>query len=139
MRCLLNKTIFFFFVPSCAIRCFLEDSFDGDSGEIERELGRRNVVCISLYDVLLDFILLDGFDDLEHPPPAVISVVNKSWLPVSMKEKVVSSISFFYGLLAISMCGSEKMLPFNQTSPPVTWFSLKGNHDSRSACYSWPR
>jgi hypothetical protein len=47
-------------------------------------------LCVQLnfYDVVLDFILMDAFDDLAHPPSAVFAVTRNSWLSNSLKESV---------------------------------------------------
>ena len=42
----------------------------------------------TFYDVVLDFILMDAFDDLENPPSSVIAVVNNRWLSNGFKETV---------------------------------------------------
>ena len=46
------------------------------------------VKVLSFYDVVIDFILLDSFDDLENPPKSVVSVVNNRWLSNGFKESV---------------------------------------------------
>lgn len=43
---------------------------------------------VSFYDVALDFILLDSFDDLVQPPAAVTAVMQNRWLTDSMKQSV---------------------------------------------------
>lgn len=42
----------------------------------------------TFYDVFLDFILLDAFDDLENPPKSVVAVVQNQWLSNGFKETV---------------------------------------------------
>jgi len=42
----------------------------------------------TFYDVVLDFILMDAFDDLENPPSSVIAVVSNRWLSNGFKETV---------------------------------------------------
>ena len=49
------------------------------------------VKVLSFYDVVIDFILLDSFDDLENPPKSVVSVVNNRWLSNGFKESVKNS------------------------------------------------
>lgn len=56
--------------------------------ELEQELRHRGVVAITFYDVVLDFILLDAFEDLEEPPSSVTAVVQNRWLSNSFKESV---------------------------------------------------
>lgn len=50
------------------------------------ELQDRGVECISFYDVVLDFVLLDAFSDAENPPAAVTAVLNNRWLTQGFKE-----------------------------------------------------
>uniref|UniRef100_A0A6A7G9H4 Mitoguardin-like n=1 Tax=Hirondellea gigas TaxID=1518452 RepID=A0A6A7G9H4_9CRUS len=58
---------------------------------LEEELRSRGVVAITFYDVLLDFILLDAFEDLEQPPSSVIAVVQNRWLSNGFKESALST------------------------------------------------
>lgn len=53
---------------------------------IEEELRGRGVKCMSFYDIVLDFILMDAFEDLENPPSTVIAVVQNRWLSNGFKE-----------------------------------------------------
>ncbi|KAF2359483.1 Mitoguardin, partial [Trinorchestia longiramus] len=53
---------------------------------VEEELRGRGVVAITFYDVVLDFILLDAFEDLEKPPSSVTAVVQNRWLSNGFKE-----------------------------------------------------
>lgn len=46
------------------------------------------VVCMSFFDIVLDFILMDAFEDLENPPSSVIAVLRNRWLSDSFKETV---------------------------------------------------
>lgn len=46
------------------------------------------VVDVSFYDVALDFILLDSFDDIVNPPAAITAVMQNRWLTASMKQSV---------------------------------------------------
>lgn len=46
------------------------------------------VKCMTFYDIVLDFILMDAFDDLENPPSSVIAVIQNRWLSNSFKETV---------------------------------------------------
>lgn len=43
---------------------------------------------LNFYDVVLDFILMDSFEDLENPPTSIQNVVNNRWLNSSFKETV---------------------------------------------------
>ncbi|XP_055470382.1 mitoguardin 1 [Psammomys obesus] len=57
----------------------------------EMELAARGVKNLNFYDVVLDFILMDSFEDLENPPTSIQSVVNNRWLNSSFKETAVAS------------------------------------------------
>ena len=43
---------------------------------------------LNFYDIVLDFILMDSFEDLENPPVSIQNVVNNRWLNNSFKETV---------------------------------------------------
>ncbi len=43
---------------------------------------------LTFYDVVIDFILFDAFDDLENPPSSVTAVVQNRWLSNGFKETV---------------------------------------------------
>uniref|UniRef100_A0A8C6HYA0 Mitoguardin 1 n=1 Tax=Mus spicilegus TaxID=10103 RepID=A0A8C6HYA0_MUSSI len=68
---------------------FLEQTDHWDSTELE--LAARGVKNLNFYDVVLDFILMDSFEDLENPPTSIQSVVNNRWLNSSFKESAVAS------------------------------------------------
>ena len=43
---------------------------------------------MTFYDIVLDFIIVDAFDDLESPPSAIMSILKNRWLADSLKESV---------------------------------------------------
>ena len=43
---------------------------------------------MNVYDIALDFILLDAFDDLDNPPSAIVAVLQNRWITPSMKTSV---------------------------------------------------
>ena len=47
---------------------------------------------MSFYDIVLDFILMDAFDDLANPPSTVLAVVQNRWLSNGFKETVCVTI-----------------------------------------------
>jgi hypothetical protein len=65
--------------------------FDGDWKLIKDELATRDVTYMNFYDIVLDFILLDSFDDLDNPPSAFLSVIQNKWLSQSFKETALST------------------------------------------------
>ncbi|CAF0881686.1 unnamed protein product [Brachionus calyciflorus] len=58
---------------------------------IKDELATREVNFMNFYDIALDFILLDAFEDLEDPPSAISSVIQNRWLSQSFKETALST------------------------------------------------
>ena len=43
---------------------------------------------MNVYDVALDFVLLDAFSDLERPPSTVLAVLHNTWITDGMKKSV---------------------------------------------------
>jgi len=43
---------------------------------------------LTFYDVVIDFIFFDAFDDLENPPATLLSVMQNRWLTSGFKEMV---------------------------------------------------
>ena len=43
---------------------------------------------MNVYDVALDFVLLDAFSDLQHPPSTVLAVLQNTWITDGMKKSV---------------------------------------------------
>uniref|UniRef100_A0A674CVP7 Mitoguardin 1 n=1 Tax=Salmo trutta TaxID=8032 RepID=A0A674CVP7_SALTR len=68
---------------------FLEHPEHWENTEVE--LATRGVKHLNFYDVVLDFILMDSFEDLENPPISIQNVVNNRWLNSSFKETAVAS------------------------------------------------
>uniref|UniRef100_A0A8C5R6J1 Mitoguardin 2 n=1 Tax=Leptobrachium leishanense TaxID=445787 RepID=A0A8C5R6J1_9ANUR len=57
----------------------------------QKELEGRGVVCMNFFDIALDFILMDAFEDLESPPTSVIAVLRNRWLSDSFKETALAT------------------------------------------------
>ncbi|KAM6182498.1 mitoguardin 2 [Erethizon dorsatum] len=55
------------------------------------ELEGRGVVCMGFFDIVLDFILMDAFEDLENPPSSVLAVLRNRWLSDSFKETALAT------------------------------------------------
>ena len=64
---------------------------DGVEKQMEEELRSRNVKCINFYDICLDYILIDSFEDLESPPSSVLAVMKNRWLSNSFKESALQT------------------------------------------------
>nr|KAF6485948.1 mitoguardin 2 [Rousettus aegyptiacus] len=46
---------------------------------------------LSFFDIVLDFILMDAFEDLESPPASVLAVLRNRWLSDSFKETALAT------------------------------------------------
>jgi hypothetical protein len=68
---------------------FLQDEHNWVS--MEQELSLKGVKAMTFYDVVLDYILMDAFEDLESPPSSVTAVVQNRWLSNGFKETVCTS------------------------------------------------
>ncbi|XP_074508108.1 mitoguardin 1 [Sebastes fasciatus] len=68
---------------------FLEHEEHWENTEVE--LATRGVKHLNFYDIVLDFILMDSFEDLENPPISIQNVINNRWLNSSFKETAVAS------------------------------------------------
>ncbi|KAG7456693.1 hypothetical protein MATL_G00238600 [Megalops atlanticus] len=68
---------------------FLEHTDHWENTELE--LATRGVKHLNFYDIVLDFILMDSFEDLENPPISIQNVVNNRWLNSAFKETAVAS------------------------------------------------
>jgi hypothetical protein len=66
-------------------------SVEANWKNIKDELATRDVLVLNLYDIALDFILLDAFEDLENPPSPVITVIQNRWLSQSFKETALAT------------------------------------------------
>jgi len=64
---------------------------EGVEKQMEEELWSRNVKCINFYDICLDYILIDSFEDLESPPSSVLAVMKNRWLSNSFKESALQT------------------------------------------------
>ena len=59
--------------------------------QIMEELSSRHVKCMNFYDICLDYILIDSFEDLESPPSSVLAVMKNRWLSNSFKESALQT------------------------------------------------
>ncbi|KAL0104813.1 hypothetical protein PUN28_016448 [Cardiocondyla obscurior] len=108
---------------------------------MEEELSARGVKCINFYDVLIDFIILDAFEDVEKPPPPVRAIVQNRWVSASFRETAIGTA--LWSLLA----GKKKMLKYEQgflahfysiseqISPMFIWGFLGSEESLRSTCH----
>ncbi|KAK2706823.1 mitoguardin-like isoform X1 [Artemia franciscana] len=55
------------------------------------EFKTRGIVCVNFFDIVLDFVLLDSFEDLEAPPSAVLAIIKNRWLSNGFKESAMAT------------------------------------------------
>uniref|UniRef100_A0A0N5BZH4 Mitoguardin n=1 Tax=Strongyloides papillosus TaxID=174720 RepID=A0A0N5BZH4_STREA len=58
------------------------------------ELLPRKVPELNLWDVLLDYIVLDAFDDLRKPPSAFMALIKNPFFSQSTKESSISTLIY---------------------------------------------
>ncbi|KAK3088099.1 hypothetical protein FSP39_014634, partial [Pinctada imbricata] len=108
--------------------------------KMEEELRGRGVKCLTFYDIVLDFILMDAFDDLENPPSSVITVIQNRWLSNGFKETALSTavwsvlkakrrmLKFSDGFISQFYSVSEHI------SPILAWGFLGPESDLKDLC-----
>ncbi|XP_078687482.1 mitoguardin-like isoform X3 [Branchiostoma floridae x Branchiostoma belcheri] len=118
---------------------YCEDSNNWES--MAEELRARGVMCLSFYDVVLDFILLDAFDDLANPPSSVTAVVQNRWLSNGFKETALATavwsvlkakrrmLLYPDGFIAHFYAISEHV------SPVLAWGFLGTDEELNQLCY----
>ncbi|XP_022919156.2 mitoguardin [Onthophagus taurus] len=108
--------------------------------EIEEELSSKGVKALTFYDVVMDYILMDAFEDLESPPSSVTAVVQNRWLSNGFKEGALTTavwsvlktkrrmLKFPTGFMAHFYTISE------QLSPLLAWGFLGPEETLRETC-----
>ncbi|KAK6484615.1 mitoguardin 1 [Huso huso] len=67
---------------------------------------------LNFYDIVLDFILMDSFEDIENLPVSIQNVVNNRWLNSSFKETVsFGLLQFYWNLLEIPAYSYKEPVP----------------------------
>uniref|UniRef100_A0A1I7XY10 Bestrophin homolog n=1 Tax=Steinernema glaseri TaxID=37863 RepID=A0A1I7XY10_9BILA len=69
---------------------FMEDEVNREI--MREELGTRKITHLGIWDIVIDFILLDAFDDISSPPSAIVAVFSNRFMPRRMKETSLSTI-----------------------------------------------
>lgn len=64
---------------------------EGNGKLLKDEMATRDVTVVNFYDICLDFILIDAFEDLEQPPSAIVAVIQNRWLSQSFKETALET------------------------------------------------
>ena len=76
-----------FYTPFNDLMTFVEDPSNWLL--MEEELKERGVAELSFYDIVLDFTLMDAFDDLDRLPLTIQNVLQNRWLTNGMKESAL--------------------------------------------------
>ncbi|XP_071444121.1 mitoguardin-like [Hetaerina americana] len=108
--------------------------------DVEEELATRGVKAMTFFDVVLDYILLDAFEDLDDPPSSVTAVVQNRWLSSGFKETALATAVWSLlkakrhrlnqpnGFMAHFYAISEHI------SPLMAWGFLGTDEELRSIC-----
>ncbi|XP_071948535.1 mitoguardin-like [Antedon mediterranea] len=97
--------------------------------EIREELEGRKVKCMSFYDIVLDFFILDSFDDLSDPPSSVTCITQNRWLSNSVKETALSTAIW-------SVLGAKRKMLRNQNGFLSRFYTLS-NHISPALAWGF--
>ncbi|XP_063687653.1 mitoguardin-like [Bolinopsis microptera] len=63
----------------------------GNLQSIKDELKVRRVAAVNIFDIVIDFCLLDSFDDLDMPPASVTAVLGNSWISQGLRKTMLST------------------------------------------------
>ncbi|XP_032683993.1 mitoguardin [Odontomachus brunneus] len=108
---------------------------------MEEELTARGVKCMNFYDVLVDFILLDAFEEMEKPPSSIKAILQNRWISASFRETAIGTAVWSV------LMGKRQMLKYDQgflahfysiseqISPVLVWGFLGSESNLRSTCY----
>jgi hypothetical protein len=87
-----------------AMMVFVQDQ--SQRFKLAAEMEHRGVKAVTFFDVVLDFILMDAFEDLTDPPSSVLAVINNRWLSNGFKEGVNISELFLLTFLLFFLLSS---------------------------------
>ncbi|GLV42512.1 Mitoguardin [Carabus blaptoides fortunei] len=108
--------------------------------QMEQELAARGLKALTFYDVVIDYILMDAFEDLDQPPSSVTAVVQNRWLSDGFKETALTTavwsvlkakrrmLRFPDGFMAHFYAISEQLVPL------LAWGFLGPDDALRDTC-----
>ena len=108
---------------------------------MQEELGMRGVKCINFYDVVIDFVLLDAFDEVEKPPSSIKAILQNRWISASFRETAIGTAVWSV------LMGKRQMLKYpkgfmshfysisEQVTPVLVWGFLGPESSLRTTCY----
>jgi hypothetical protein len=118
---------------------YLQDPLNWQQAEVE--LGLRGVKAMTFYDIALDFIILDAFQDLDKPPGSVMAVIQNRFLSNGFKETALSTAIWSV------IKAKKRMLKFNdgfmayfyliseQISPLMAWGFFGNDENLKEVCH----
>jgi len=90
---------------------------EGNYDEMCASLSQKGIAEISIFDVVIDLCLLDGFDLLASPPSAMMSVLSNRWMSEDFKRTAMTTALWSY----IGRCRSD---PSNENPFMAKLFDL---------------
>ncbi|CAG9831396.1 unnamed protein product [Diabrotica balteata] len=108
--------------------------------DVEEELSARGIKALTFFDIVLDYILMDAFEDLNNPPSSVTAVIQNRWLSKGFKETALTTavwsvlkakrrrLRFPDGFMAHFYTISE------QLSPLLAWGFLGSDEMLKETC-----
>ncbi|CAG9864491.1 unnamed protein product [Phyllotreta striolata] len=108
--------------------------------DIKEELNARGIKALTFFDIVLDYILLDAFEDLDNPPSSVMAVIQNRWLSKGFKETALTTavwsvlkakrrkLRFPDGFMAHFYTISEQLTPL------LAWGFLGSDEMLRDSC-----
>ncbi|CRL04974.1 CLUMA_CG018206, isoform A [Clunio marinus] len=118
---------------------YLQDPVNWQRAEMELNL--RGVKAMTFYDIVLDFIILDAFKDLDSPPGSVMAVIQNRFLSNGFKETALTTavwsvlkakkrmLTISNGFMAYFYLISE------QISPLMAWGFFGSDENLKEVCY----
>ena len=76
-----------------------------NSKRIEDELSEENIGKFNVYDVVVDFMILDSLADLDCLPSAILSVTKSRFITRSLRENVFNYVKLFLSMLGLLYVG----------------------------------
>lgn len=108
---------------------------------MQEELGLRGVKCINFYDVVIEFVLLDAFEEVEKPPSSIKAILQNRWISASFRETAIGTAVWSV------LMGKRQMLKHprgfmshfysisEQVTPVLVWGFLGPESSLQSTCF----
>lgn len=139
LLCLNDKDPKDFIIGYERMLAFMQEPFGWQQAELE--LSERGVKAMTFYDIVLDFIILDAFKDLESPPGSVMAVVNNRFLSNGFKETALATAVWSVVRAKKRMLKySEGFMAYfyqitEQISPVMCWGFFGNDENLKEVCH----